>query len=63
MGEYAGQPQQQVAALLTGLEMSLTLTYSAEMYADGGAEQVVGNALNVRHDRACRVSKFYPGHA
>ncbi|UXK10819.1 hypothetical protein NYP80_10675 [Erwinia pyrifoliae] len=43
--------------------MSLTLTNSAEMYADGGAEQVVGNALNVRHDRAWRVSTFYPGHA
>lgn len=63
MGESADQYQHEVAALQAGLECGLTVIDTAEMYADGGAECVVGEALQGRRDRAWLVSKFYPWHA
>jgi diketogulonate reductase-like aldo/keto reductase len=63
MGEKAELRQQEVAALQEGLECGLTVIDTAEMYADGGAEKVVGEALQGRRDRAWLVSKFYPWHA
>ena len=63
MGESAQRRQQEIAALQAGLECGLTVIDTAEMYADGGAEQVVGEALRGRRDRAWLVSKFYPWHA
>lgn len=63
MGENAELRQQEIAALQAGLEYGLTVIDTAEMYADGGAEQVVGEALQGRRDRAWLVSKFYPWNA
>ena len=63
MGENAGQRQQEIAALQAGLECGLTVIDTAEMYADGRAERVVGEALQGRRDRAWLVSKFYPWNA
>lgn len=63
MGVDAGQHRHEVAALQAGLEKGLTLIDTAEMYADGGAERVVGEALQGRRDRAFLVSKLYPWHA
>ncbi|YCI30961.1 aldo/keto reductase [Erwinia sp. PK3-005] len=63
MGEKADLRQQEVAALQAGLECGLTVIDTAEMYADGGAERVVGEALRGRRDRAWLVSKFYPWNA
>jgi len=63
MGEKAERRQQEVAALQEGLECGLTVIDTAEMYADGGAEKIVGEALQGRRDRAWLVSKFYPWHA
>ncbi|GLR09165.1 hypothetical protein COO59_03065 [Mixta theicola] len=63
MGEKADRRQQEVAALQAGLECGLTVIDTAEMYADGGAEEVVGEALQGRRDRAWLVSKFYPWNA
>lgn len=57
-GEEAGQHRQEVTALQAGLDMGLTLIDTAEMYADGGAERVVGDALIGRRDSAWLVSKF-----
>ena len=45
MGEDASQRKTEVAALRAGIELGLTLIDTAEMYADGGAEKVVGEAL------------------
>lgn len=42
MGEHAAQRQQEVAALRAGIDHGLTVIDTAEMYADGGAEEVVG---------------------
>lgn len=39
---HAAQRQQEVAALRAGIDHGLTVIDTAEMYADGGAEEVVG---------------------
>lgn len=63
MGESAGQRRAEVAALRAGIDLGLTLIDTAEMYADGGAEEVVGEALQGLRDRAFLVSKVYPWNA
>ena len=63
MGEDSSKRAQEVAALQAGLEYGLTLIDTAEMYADGGAEEVVGEALRGRRDSAYLVSKVYPWNA
>jgi hypothetical protein len=51
-----------VAALRAGIDHGLTVIDTAEMYADGGAEEVVGQAIRGLRDRVL-VSKVYPWHA
>ena len=63
MGENPAQRADEVAALQAGLECGLKLIDTAEMYADGGAEEVVGQALLGRRDKALLVSKVYPWNA
>ena len=63
MGEEAARRREEVAALQAGLDAGLTLIDTAEMYAEGGAEEVVGEALRGRRDSAFVVSKVYPWHA
>ncbi|WP_237680835.1 aldo/keto reductase [[Erwinia] mediterraneensis] len=63
MGENQAQRQQEVRALQVGLEQGLKVIDTAEMYADGGAEEVVGAALKGRRDTAWLVSKVYPWNA
>ena len=63
MGENPAQRDTEVAALQAGLECGLQLIDTAEMYADGGAEEVVGQALLGRRDEALLVSKVYPWNA
>lgn len=63
MGENAGQRQNEVAALRAGIDMGLTLIDTAEMYADGRAEEVVGEAIKGQRDRVFLVSKIYPWNA
>ena len=63
MGEDPGQRQREVAALQQGIDLGLTLIDTAEMYAEGGAEKVVGQALAGRRDKVFLVSKVYPHNA
>lgn len=63
MGEHAGARRAEVAALRLGLDLSLTLIDTAEMYGDGGAEEVVGEAIAGRRDEVFLVSKVYPHNA
>lgn len=63
MGEGLAPRSDEVRALQQGLELGLTLIDTAEMYADGGAEEVVGEALAGRRDQAFLVSKVYPWNA
>lgn len=63
MGEDPALRQQEVAALQCGIDEGLTLIDTAEMYADGGAELIVGEALAGRRGSAWLVSKVYPWNA
>jgi diketogulonate reductase-like aldo/keto reductase len=63
MGEGRASRKQEAEALQLGLDLGLTLIDTAEMYADGGAEEVVGEALVGRRDQAFVVSKVYPHNA
>ena len=63
MGEDRGRRAQEVAALRLGLDLGMTLIDTAEMYAEGGAEEVVGEAIAGRRDDVFLVSKVYPHNA
>jgi diketogulonate reductase-like aldo/keto reductase len=63
MGERASSRATEVAALRLGLDLGMKLVDTAEMYGDGGAERVVGEAIEGRRDEVFVVSKFYPHHA
>jgi diketogulonate reductase-like aldo/keto reductase len=52
-----------VAALRRGLALGLTHIDTAEMYGDGAAEQVTGEALRGRREEVYLVSKVLPSHA
>lgn len=63
MGEGRAARSAEVAALRRGLDLGLTLIDTAEMYADGGAEEITGEAIAGRRDRVFLVSKVLPSHA
>lgn len=64
MGENSRSRQKEVDALRAGIDLGLTLVDTAEMYADGGAEEVVGEALQGGlRDKVFLVSKVYPWNA
>ncbi len=63
MGENRDQHNAEIAALRLGLDIGLTLIDTAEMYGEGGAEIVVGEAMAGRRDEVFLVSKIYPHHA
>lgn len=52
-----------MAALRAGLDAGLTLIDTAEMYGDGAAEELIGEAIAGRRDEAYLVSKVYPHNA
>jgi diketogulonate reductase-like aldo/keto reductase len=62
MGERARDRAREVAALRLGLDLGMTLIDTAEMYADGEAEKIVGEAVSGRRDEVFLVSKVYPHH-
>jgi diketogulonate reductase-like aldo/keto reductase len=53
----------EAAALRLGVELGMTLIDTAEMYADGGAEEVVAEAIAGQRDKVFVVSKVYPQNA
>jgi diketogulonate reductase-like aldo/keto reductase len=63
MGEDRAAHTREVAALRQGIELGMTLIDTAEMYAEGGAETVVGQAIAGLRDRVFLVSKVYPHNA
>ena len=63
MGEQRKRRAHEVAALKLGLDLGMTLIDTAEMYGDGGAEEVVGEAIAGRRDEVFLVSKVLPHHA
>jgi diketogulonate reductase-like aldo/keto reductase len=63
MGDDASKRKTEVAALRLGIDLGMTLIDTAEMYANGGAEKVVGEAIAGRRDQVFIVTKFYPQNA
>ena len=69
MGENPKHRQREIDALRRGFELGLSLIDTAEMYGEGGAEEVIGQALLSGKADASRrsdlflVSKVYPYNA
>jgi diketogulonate reductase-like aldo/keto reductase len=63
MGERSHDRQQEIDAVRLAFDSGLHLVDTAEMYGDGGAEEVVGQALEGRRQDAFIVSKVLPQHA
>ena len=63
MAERADRRAEEIAALRDGVNLGMTLIDTAEMYADGESERLVGEAIaGIRH-RVFLVSKAYPQNA
>jgi diketogulonate reductase-like aldo/keto reductase len=62
-GENGNERGQAVAALRRGIDLGMTLIDTAEMYGEGGAEEIVGEAIAGRRDEVFLVSKVYPHNA
>jgi diketogulonate reductase-like aldo/keto reductase len=63
MGERRKSAEDEVAALALGLDLGMTLVDTAEMYGDGGAEEIVARAIAGRRDQVTVVTKVYPHNA
>ena len=64
MGEEGSRRKAEIAALRLGLDLGMTLIDTAEMYGEGGAEEVVGEAIKDRpRSEVFIVSKVYPHNA
>ncbi|ESW64291.1 hypothetical protein X769_15395 [Mesorhizobium sp. LSJC268A00] len=63
MGEDSRRRAGEVNALKLGLDLGITLIDTAEMYASGGAEEVVAEAIAGRRDELFLVSKVLPSNA
>jgi diketogulonate reductase-like aldo/keto reductase len=63
MGENASRRRDEVAVLKLAVDLELTLIDTAEMYGEGGAENVVGEAVADRRDKVFIVTKVYPHNA
>jgi diketogulonate reductase-like aldo/keto reductase len=63
MGESARRHADEVAALQAGIDLGMTLIDTAEMYGDGGSEELVGEAIAGRRNQVFLVSKVYPHNA
>ncbi len=63
LAEGVHQRADEIAALRLGLDLGMTLIDTAEMYADGGAEELVGEAIAGRREEVFLVGKVLPHNA
>ena len=70
MGESASRRAAEVSAIRSAIDMGYRLIDTAEMYGEGGAEEVIGQALaealragDVKREELFIVSKVYPHNA
>ncbi len=63
MGERSDRRSEEIAALRLGVDLGMTLIDTAEMYGDGAAEELIGEALGDVRDQLFLVSKAYPQNA
>jgi diketogulonate reductase-like aldo/keto reductase len=62
-GEKRDARTDEIATLRAALDLGVTLIDTAEMYGEGAAEQVIGEAIAGRRDETFLVSKVYPHNA
>jgi aldehyde reductase len=63
MGENSTARATEIATLRLALELGITLIDTAEMYGNGRAEELIGEAIEGQRERAFLVSKVYPHNA
>lgn len=63
MGERRGDRIGEAKAIAAALDLGIRLIDTAEMYGEGGAEEVIGDAIKGRRDGLFIVSKVYPHNA
>ena len=63
MGDKRETRAEEISTLRLGLDLGLKLIDTAEMYGEGKAEELIGEAIADRRDQAFLVSKVYPHNA
>ena len=63
LGESPARRTTELAALRRGIDQGLTLIDTAEMYGNGAAEALVGEAVAGHRDEVFLVSKVLPSHS
>lgn len=63
MGESRAKAAAELAALAAGLDAGVAAIDTAEVYGEGGAEEIVGQVLAGRREKIFVVSKVYPHNA
>ena len=63
MAENSASRKTEIAALQLGLDLGMSLIDTAEMYGEGAAEELIGEAIAGRRAEVFLVSKVYPHNA
>src|SRR5438128_9875548 len=63
IGEARARRAEELATLRLGIELGAALIDTAEMYGEGLAETLIGEAIEGRRDEVFLVSKVYPHNA
>lgn len=63
MGERSKEKNKEIEVLRYAIDIGVRLFDSAEMYGEGGAEEVLGAAVSDRRSNCFIVSKLYPHNA
>ena len=63
MGEDRRRRSSELAALKQAIDLGMTLIDTAEMYGEGAAEELIGEAIRGIREKLFLVSKVYPHNA
>jgi diketogulonate reductase-like aldo/keto reductase len=63
LGERSANRQDEIDALRFGIDIGMTLIDTAEMYGDGAAEELIGEAIEGRREGVFIVDKVFPHNA
>lgn len=63
MGDHPSKRGEEIAALRLGIELGLNLIDTAEMYGNGRAESLVGEAIDGMREQIFLVTKVLPSNA
>lgn len=63
MGDRPARRAEEIRSLQRGIDLGMSLIDTAEMYGEGAAEKLVGEAVAGRREHVFLVSKVYPHNA